>query len=96
MYSVRNSHEIRKRALTFVFHLQLQGHDPRIEALSAEANRIVAERLCGRFFDGLEIRYEMRLGKLHQFILKYAPDALVVESMVQAAELSIFKRMLNT
>jgi hypothetical protein len=56
MHTVKISHEIRNRAIFFVFGLELHEHDPRIEALAAKANEYVAERMCGGFFDGLEIK----------------------------------------
>lgn len=96
MHTAKISHEIRNRAQVFVFHLRLHAYDPRIESLSAKANRDVAESMCRRFFDGLEIRYEMKIGRFQQFILSYAPDDVVVEYITRAAEFAINSRILNT
>lgn len=87
---------IPNRALVFVLHLQTKKPNARISRLADDVGVKVAYRMQGKFRDGVQVNYEIRLRWFSSFVFRFiSDDSLVVDALAALGEMAITKDILT-
>jgi len=87
---------IPNRALVFVLNLQTKKPSNRISRLAEDVNVKVAYHMQGKFRDGVQVNYEIRLRWFSSFIFGFiSDDSIVVDALAKLGEMAITKDILT-